>query len=277
MRSSFGGDAGHDDSYFISFSDLLIGMIFLFIIILLGYALSFRSAEVKAAAEKEILVAERDAVEREKEKLRKRIDEIEEIAENLIQREKWRDQMLKRIANGLSEVGVDAVLDLDKGVLRLPEALLFSSGSADLTAQGDKALSLLAEVMDYVMPCYVAHSVGTCNESRRPIVETVLIEGHTDNVPISSGKFRDNWDLSVTRGVNTYQSLTRTSPSLDQMRNSQDEAILGVSGYETRRPVASNASSSQRERNRRIDLRFLIATPDPQNLSAIGQNSIDQP
>lgn len=268
MRGSFDGDGGQSESYFISFSDLLIGMIFLFIIILFGYALSFRVAEMEAEAElaqlvqeRDQLAIERDQLEADKAQLQERTLALEAVAEELLMREQLRDRMLEELAQGLANRGIDVVLDLEKGVLRLPETLLFASASATLTERGEAALQDLADVMAEVMPCYVAVAETICGNIKRSIVEAVLIEGHTDNLPIRSPEFRDNWDLSVARGVNTYKALTATDDGLDAMRNGRAEAVLGVSGYETRRPVASNATAVDRERNRRIDLRFLIAAP----------------
>jgi flagellar motor protein MotB len=96
-------------------------------------------------------------------------------------------------------------------------------------------------------------------------LEAVYVEGHTDDVPIASGRsdgVRDNWDLSAARAKNTYFTLLLSAPALAYLTNDRDETLLGVSGYGEFRPVAPNGTASGREANRRIDLRFLMAAPE---------------
>jgi len=260
-------EAIHDESYFISFSDLLSGLLFLFLIILMGYALNFRLAETRAAQElarmaeeRDQLAATRDLLAEERAQLSRQLEALDAVAAELVERERLRDRLLHELEEALAEQGIDVSVELEKGVLRLPEALLFTSGSAELTEQGTKALAVLGSVMGDILPCYTPQAPATdCAADSQQILETVLIEGHTDEVPISTERFRDNWDLAAARGVNTYKALTAAAPALDTLANSKGEAILGVSGYEARRPVDNGQSEAARERNRRIDLRFLVA------------------
>lgn len=260
-------DAVHDESYFISFSDLLSGLLFLFLIILMGYALSFRLAETKAAdelarmaEERDELAATRDLLADERAQLSRQLEALDAVAAELVERERLRDRLLQELEDALAQRGIDVSVELEKGVLRLPEALLFTSGSADLTEQGTRALAVLGNVMGEILPCYTPQAPhDDCAADVQEILETVLVEGHTDDVPIRTERYRDNWDLAAARGVNTYKALTAAAPLLDTLANSKGEAILGVSGYEARRPVEIGEAEAARERNRRIDLRFLVA------------------
>jgi chemotaxis protein MotB len=97
----------------------------------------------------------------------------------------------------------------------------------------------------------------------------VLVEGHTDDRPISTSAFADNWALASARAINTFKALLAYEPSLSALLNERGEALLGVSNYEAQRPVSLGPTPQDRRLNRRIDLRFLIAAPSEAQLDAI--------
>ena len=142
-----------------------------------------------------------------------------------------------------------------------PESILFPSGAAELNEEGRNALSILASVLAETIPCYAADAPPYCPEDLRGEIETIFIEGHTDNVPINTPRYPDNWTLSTARAIRTYQVLTEESPSLDRYRNRYGRPLFTVSGYADRRPVASNDTEDGRRLNRRIDLRFVMVSP----------------
>jgi flagellar motor protein MotB len=90
-------------------------------------------------------------------------------------------------------------------------------------------------------------------------------------VPISTSEFADNWELASARAINTYKALLSYESSLAQLKNARGEDLLGVSAYEAHRPVSLEPTDDGRRLNRRIDLRFLIAAPPADELTAIRQ------
>lgn len=74
----------------------------------------------------------------------------------------------------------------------------------------------------------------------------VTVSGHTDNVPISSARFRSNWELSTSRAVSvTHEILHSSTISAER---------LTVSGHADTRSVANNDSAENRAKNRRVDI-----------------------
>jgi chemotaxis protein MotB len=302
-----GAPAESEDSYLASVSDLMVGMLFIFVIMLMAFALNYRTAEHEArvtldelqedkgaiaeearllaqerdrlaaerddlARERDLLTGERDELRLERDSVAAQRDELGEITTHLLENDAERQQMLAAVQSLLRERQVDVVLDPANGILRLPESLLFDSGQAALRPEGVRALRELATVLARTLPCYSrAPDVQQldCPLAPRPLLEAVLIEGHTDDVPIRTFQFADNWELAAGRALGTYRALIGYEASLELLKNGRGEQLLGVSAYEAKRPVSIEETVEARRHNRRIDLRFLIAAPSEEELGRI--------
>lgn len=115
-------------------------------------------------------------------------------------------------------------------VLSIPEASAFEIGSADLSTAAQQAIGRLAG-------------------SLRQVANPVLIEGHTDDVPIHSARFRSNWDLSTARATAVVQWLIE--------REGFEPTRLSAAGYGEFHPRVPNESAAARARNRRVDIVIL--------------------
>lgn len=115
----------------------------------------------------------------------------------------------------------------------LEEKLLFKSGSDVIDSKGKEALKSLAKVLNTTQDI------------------NVLIEGHTDNVPIKTSLIKDNWDLSTARATSIVRILT-TDFGFDPKR-------ITASGRSEFRPVKSNETPEGRAGNRRTEI---ILSPD---------------
>lgn len=112
-------------------------------------------------------------------------------------------------------------------LIRIREQGSFPSGSADLA-------------LDYF---------GVMEEIRAVLMlqsGNIKVQGHTDNIPISSGRFRSNWDLSSARAVSVAHELMR-GDYLDEQR-------FQVTGLADTRPLADNSTPANRARNRRVEI-----------------------
>jgi chemotaxis protein MotB len=118
----------------------------------------------------------------------------------------------------------------------LTDKLLFDSGQATLQPAG---LPLLLEIVQLL------------NVDR---THPIIVEGHTDNVPISTAEFPSNWELSTARATNVVRYLIGHGISARRM---------GAAGYAALNPVASNATAAGRALNRRVDIVFERLNPLP--------------
>lgn len=109
----------------------------------------------------------------------------------------------------------------------LTDRVLFDSGEAVLKQQG---MPLLGEV---------ASLLGV--DKRHPI----LVEGHTDDVPIHTSQYTSNWELSTARATEVTRYLIGRGVAMNR---------FGAAGYADLHPVASNATAAGRARNRRVEI-----------------------
>jgi flagellar motor protein MotB len=180
-----------------------------------------------------------------------------------------RTELLETIQRALYSQGIQIEIDTRNGILRLPETLLFDSGKADFRQGGTQALRIVATNLSKILSCYTHHAnqmqnTDICSSNSTQVnhrIESVLIEGHTDSQPISNSVFKDNWDLSVGRAKNTYLELTKDAPMLEKLENSREQPLLSFSAYAGRRPITDNSTDAERRKNRRIDIRFIMAPP----------------
>jgi len=170
-----------------------------------------------------------------------RIQELEQILEE--QKNVLR-QLLNRIEEalkGYTGKGLRVHEKDGKVYVSLEEQLLFESGKTEVKPEGKKALSDLAKVL----------------EKEKDI--SLLIEGHTDNVPLSGlGPIKDNWDLSVLRATSVTRIILQ-NPNISPIR-------ITSAGRGEFLPVASNTTAEGRAQNRRTEI---IISPKIQDIIQI--------
>lgn len=128
----------------------------------------------------------------------------------------------------------DIQVEVRKGVVyvSIADKLLFKSGSAEIN---DRAVNVLGKVARVIM-------------DHKEI--DVLVEGHTDNVPISTNRFSDNWDLSVIRATAVVRHLTA--------KHGVSPERLTAGGRGEFAPKTGNDTAQGRQENRRTEI---IITP----------------
>ena len=240
VRRSRGDE--EEESYFVSLSDMMVGLLFVFIILLLYFALQFQQKS-KALS---------DAGE-------------------------TRTQILRQIKAKLDQQHVAVRIDTATGVLRLPAAILFAKGDYRLSAEGLRSVGTVAQAMAAVLPCYTfPRPIHGCSGSPHSI-DAIFVEGHTDaDALVGAGPISDNMDLSALRATNTFRAIRDAAPSLLTMRSlplgdPRSSPILSVSGYGADRPIENNPGTDEagKARNRRIDLRFLMETPRADSIAGM--------
>lgn len=172
----------------------------------------------------------------------KLVDEINasnKFIKQLVEAKSQSDSLNQALTNKLTRsLTRDEMNDVDVQVLKgvvyisLADNMLYKSGSYEIGDRAHETLSKIAKIItdykDY----------------------DVLVEGNTDNVPISQKNIRNNWDLSALRASSVVQAL--------QNQFGVDPKRLTAGGRGEYNPVASNASEKGKQRNRRTQI---IITP----------------
>jgi chemotaxis protein MotB len=243
--------AAEEENYFVSMSDMMVGMVFIFIILLMYFALQMSS-----------------------------------VTDQLSGANKTRSEILKQLEHSLQNKGVQVTVDESNGVLRLPDAILFDSARAEIKPAGVPKIDHLATALSEILPCYTDNRdkawqrPSNCPKTPHRI-ESLYIEGHTDSVPLTpTAQFQDNWDLSVKRATNTYRSVIKAAPNLQSLCAPNPkgcEPVLSVSGYADQRPVSPDGKCPggvANSCNRRIELRIIMVTPDAGQTRAAVQQKL---
>jgi chemotaxis protein MotB len=116
----------------------------------------------------------------------------------------------------------------DKLIINIDDRICFDSGSAKLKKDVLPALNKIRNIL-----------------SKYP-ENRIVIEGHTDNVPIHTAQFRDNWQLSTERALSVLNYVLQNK-KLDEKR-------FSAAGYGEFNPIVSNKTAENRALNRRVDI-----------------------
>lgn len=254
------------EGYFASVSDLMVGILFVFLLMLTVFALNFREAEDKQKIEmskyEELRIkaekAEKDALEAKAQAEKERQDAFDQriknenlrsllkqavtqMTQDLEERQNARLRLLANLEERLRKAGIDVRIDPVSGVLRLPEQILFEKGQSTLGTgvpatpgrQSDAKLVLtkLADALSAVLPCFTIDEVRAgCEERDRATLEGVLVEGHSDR----QGYKKEGRQLPVeeSRDMNDRLSVERALNVFKEIRqkNGLDE-LRNASGF----------------------------------------------
>ena len=191
------------------------------------------------AKQNELLQKQQELAEREK--------TIAQLQEMINAQNEKVQSLLNNVKDALLGFSSDELTVREEGgkvYVAMSDKLLFESGKAIVNAQGKKALGKLAEVLN------------------KQTEIDVYIEGHTDNVPIKTAVFQDNWDLSVIRATSVVRILTETY-GVNPMQ-------IQPCGRGEFKPVADNETADGRAKNRRTEI---IMAPRLDKLFEMLQNN----
>ncbi len=233
---------------------------------LTGRVIELRYMLDQDASERERIAREAAETERELNATKRELTRLDKaLRQNFSSTRRLLLQVVARLRQELDVSDDDLVVS--GTVLRMKERLLFDSGEPEMKPAGRVVLGSVARILVELLPCYtdrrLAPSSNDCNPATANALEAIYVEGHTDDQPVRRGssRYRDNWELSALRSATTYRSLLQAEPNLNRLVNSRGQPLFGLSAYADSRPAASGQGRAIRAQNRRIDFRFLVATP----------------
>ncbi|NQV80005.1 MAG: OmpA family protein [Alphaproteobacteria bacterium] len=204
------------------------------------------------------------------ERLRERLRKIDPLEEYLSRVADVRREVLERLRDAIWRDFPDLQVELSEqsDALRFQGEGLFATNSYFLTPQKSDIIAKLAQRLYEVLPCFTLGGRSEFSEDCNPefvMIEAVQIEGHTDSV----GSDTLNRELSADRANSTFFAMTDAAPLVMDQLNLKLQPVLSVAAYGPDRPVTTNETPAGRATNRRIDLRFIMVTP--QNTDGIAR------
>jgi chemotaxis protein MotB len=174
-----------------------------------------------------------DAATAKSEGLRLQVSDLEEHVTTLRQRSDYLgsfyEDLLTEFRPQLESDEIELIVYPDRMTMALAQDVSFSTGSASLTRTGDETLQKMADLLE-----------------RHP-ERRFVVEGHTDDVPISTERYASNWELGAARAVAVVKELIESGVPADR---------LAATTYGDTEPLAANTSDEGRRQNRRVEISF---------------------
>jgi chemotaxis protein MotB len=221
-----------DEGYYASMADLMAGMLFIFIIVAMVFAIDVRKDRVEAVAEAEAKAEAR--VKAELEIPATPLDRPAPVDTEIA----VRARLVETIREFLAARGVRVESEPREGLLRLPANLLFEPAGAVPLPAGRTALSHLAEALDRWLPCLSngapAPDMAACASFTAARLRTVRIEVHAEPGERTAAEAES---LTGARAVHLLSGLLGVEPRLLDLRNDAAERLLDVRGMGAQWPL----------------------------------------
>ncbi|MEO2076725.1 MAG: flagellar motor protein MotB [Bacillus sp. (in: firmicutes)] len=229
-RRSHSHDEEHiDESWLIPYADLLTLLLALFIVL-------FASGSINNNKLQQIMISMNTALSGQGNSMIQKenvsvLKKNEKEQDDSKQQEQERLQSLKgEIEKYITARGLEKVItikDEPKGIkLSLKDVILFESGNDELKGA---SLTILNDLIDLI----------------KTVKNPISIEGHTDNVPITGGRFKSNWELSAARALSVLYFFEQKGIASNKLQ---------FAGFGEQHPLYPNDSLEHRQANRRVDI-----------------------
>ena len=200
----------------------------------LGYSLrDVRGLEAELATQRSdrqrietALGAQRD----ESLRLQRRLRTLSQIEAEVRQRNQIYEDVIGTFQSLIDAGQLSVAIVEGRMVIQLPQDVLFPSGSATLNRVGRSTVSAVGDALAQI-------------PERR-----FQVEGHTDNVPISTQRFASNWELSGGRAITVVRLLLESGVA---------PTNLSAAGFGEHQPIGDNGTVEGRRTNRRIEITML--------------------
>lgn len=233
-----------ENPYWISFSDIMSGLLVLFILAALALILELTETRM----------------------------EVDDAIKEVMKAEEVRRELIEEIRESLEELNIFVIVSEDSSVIHMNEQVLsFDSDNAEIPKEEElqTRLTLIGGVLHDAI----------VKEKRTEYLDTIFVEGHTDPCPSRKYSYMNgNWTLSSERAINVWLHWENTlgqGYKLSHLTNYQDELLFSTSGYAATRPtegkegICGISTDDELRPNRRIDLRFTLKRFDSEAFKAV--------
>jgi len=157
--------------------------------------------------------------------------------------EKRLEKLKKALKDQIAAGEIEVSGDNQRTIIRIREKGSFSSGSATLNQKFKPVLKKIANALE-----------------KTP--GKIHISGHTDNIPISTYKFRSNWELSSARAVSILDQILLVNKKIPNKR-------IVIQGYSDTIPLVPNTTPKNRATNRRVEIEVIKQTETVKDMPSL--------
>ena len=224
-----------DESWLIPYADLLTLLLALFIVLFASSTVDVQKLEQLSVVFNEILEGGRvykknllpfplpvpqspNETDEESNAFAEDQKSLEEI-QNRVDEYIAVNELENQLATELTDEGL---------LLTIRDSILFNPGSANIKSEYSDIAEEIANLLEFDPP------------------RSVIVTGHTDNIPMNTAEFGSNWELSVMRAVNFLKMIVQ-NPDLNPL-------LFSAKGYGEFNPIASNETVEGRAQNRRVEV-----------------------
>lgn len=246
LRRRTPAESDEGTSYWISFSDLMAALLAIFVLAVVVLALNLSSQQQTLEAQH---------------------DDFQQQIRDLQSSEQVRAELVHEIEEELERQGIKVRVSENNSVLSIPsEQLGFEAAEYEISSDYEDVSLTIGRAISQAIRA----------GDRYEHLDTVFVEGHTDNVTFDGLQGTGNWGLSTFRAISLWTLWEDQLPESEQLSDfysSSGHRLFSVSGYgETRPTTEDQDEDSERARNRRIDIRFTIVRPTSEDMEDLEQD-----
>lgn len=224
-----------DESWLIPYADLLTLLLALFIVLFASSTVDVQKLENLSVVFNEIFDGGMGVMENPSPAplpIPEAPNESDQESSAFMEDQKSLEEIQKRVDEyiAVNELESQLATELtDEGLLlTIRDSVLFDPGSANIKSEYSQIAEEIATLLEFDPP------------------RSIIVTGHTDNIPMNTAEFASNWELSVMRAVN-FLKMVVENPGLNPL-------LFSAKGYGEFKPIASNDTADGRAQNRRVEV-----------------------
>ena len=263
-----------ENPFLLTFSDFMASLLAIFILVLIVTLIELEKKRNDLQRKENDLRVTAAEVIASLEDIQKVQDSISSLLQTVTGRERSLTTMLEGIKEDLEKRGIEVAIAENGSVLRIPEQQLqFALGKYEIPPAHTDPASAIGQALLQALS----------RPENQKLLDTVFIEGHTDSVPNS--REMGNWGLSTYRAISLWKFWTDKPGELSTLKslrtlpadpNTPAKPLISVSGYADTRSthglLDGQTLQNDRPEDRRIDLRFTLASSEKQSLEGLQEN-----
>jgi flagellar motor protein MotB len=272
------GNTEEENPFLLSFSDLMASLLAIFILALVVMMIQLHLKQKELDEDRQKVKLSLIELKDHLNDINNTQKEVEGALDGVGLREKSLEGILEGIKQDLKNKGIEVIVTENGSVLRIPEeALTFQSKEHSIQEKYKLTVDLIGEALLLALK----------KEQNLQLLDTVFIEGHTDSDPYRDESGMGNWGLSTRRAISLWLYWTESPGAhaeLKQLKSSHHEdgrsatPLISTSGYADTRPsaridlLAPGQTRKANPADRRIDIRFTLASSEKKDLSGLKDN-----